>query len=149
MKGWLMSRKKSVKVQTFPGANTDEMEIFIKPLINRNPQHLVLHCGTNDLAYKDPEDVAGNIIRMVQEIKKHRIACSVSTLITRKDNLDLNEKVKKVNHPLNNSLGKNTAIIDHTNINEYHLNNGGLHLNHRGDGALAHNLIQHIQKLEF
>ena len=70
MKGWLMSRRKSVKVQTFPGANTDEMEIFIKPLINRNPQHLVLHCGTNNLAYKDPEDVAGNIIGMVQEIKK-------------------------------------------------------------------------------
>ena len=70
-----MSRRKSVKVQTFPGANTDEMEIFINPLINRNPQaqHLVLHCGTNDLAYKDPEDVAGNIIRMVQEIKKHGI----------------------------------------------------------------------------
>ena len=38
MKGWLMSRRKSVKVQTFPGANTDEMEIFIKPLINKNPQ---------------------------------------------------------------------------------------------------------------
>ena len=63
MKGWLMSRRKAVKVQTFPGANTDEMEIFIKPLINRNPQHLVLHCGTNDLAYKDPEDVARNIFR--------------------------------------------------------------------------------------
>ena len=58
MKGWLISRRKSVKVQIFPGANTVEMEIFIKPLINRNPQHLVLHCGTNDLAYKDPEDVA-------------------------------------------------------------------------------------------
>ena len=69
MKGWLMSRRKSVKVQTFPGANTDEMEVFIKPLINENPQHLVLDCGTNDVAYKDPEDVAGNIIRMVQEIK--------------------------------------------------------------------------------
>ena len=70
MKGCLMSRRKSVKVQTFPGANTDETEYFIKPLINRNPQNLVLHCATNDLAYKDPEDVAGNIIRMVQEIKK-------------------------------------------------------------------------------
>ena len=117
------------------------MEVFIKPLINRNPQHLVLHCGTNYLACKDPEDVAGNIIRMVQEIKKHGIGCSVSTLITREDNLNLSEKVKKVSHLLNNSLGKNTAIIDHTNINEYHLNNGGLHLNHRGDGALAHILI--------
>ena len=58
-------------------------------------------------------------------------------------------KVKKVNQLLNNSLGKNTAIIDHTDINEYHLSNGGLHLNHRGDGALAHSLIQHIRKLEF
>ena len=82
MKGWLMSRRKSVKVQTFPGANIDKMDIFVKPLINRNPQHLVLHCVTNDLAYKDPEDVSRNIIRMVQEIKNHSIGCSVSTLIT-------------------------------------------------------------------
>ena len=36
----------------------------------------------NDLAYQDPEDVAGNVIRMVQEIKKHGIGCSVSTLTT-------------------------------------------------------------------
>ena len=70
------------------------MEVFIEPLINRNPEHLVLHCETNDLAYKDPEDVAGNIIRMVQEIRKHGIGCSVSTLNTHKDSLNLNEKVK-------------------------------------------------------
>ena len=108
-KGWLLSRRKSVKVQTFSGATTDEMEVFIRPLINRYPQHPVLHCGTNDLAYKDPEDVAGNIIRMVQEIKKH--GCFVSTLITHRDNLNQNEKVKKVNHLLNNSPGENTAII--------------------------------------
>ena len=134
MKGWLLSRRKSAKVQTFPGATTDEMEVFIKPLINRYPQHPVLHCGTNDLAYKDLEDVGGNIIRMVQAIKKH--GCSVSTLITHRDNLNQNEKVKKVNHLLNNSPGKNTVIIDHTNINEYH-------------EALAHNLTPHIPKLEF
>ena len=78
-----------------PRANTDEMEVFIKPLINRNPQHLVLHCGTHDLAYKDTEDVAGNIIRIVQEIKKHGIGCSFSTLITHKDNLNLNDRAKK------------------------------------------------------
>ena len=29
MKGWLMSRRKSVEVQTFPGANTDEIEILL------------------------------------------------------------------------------------------------------------------------
>ena len=54
----------------------------------------MLHCGTNDLVYKDPEDVAGNIIRMGQEIEKHGTGCSVSTLITREDNLHLTEKVK-------------------------------------------------------
>ena len=40
---------------------------------------------------------------------------------------------------------KNCTYICNKNISLNHLNNGGLHLNKRGDGALALNLINHIR----
>ena len=37
IKGWLMSRQKSVKVHSFSGADTADMEHFLQPLINTKP----------------------------------------------------------------------------------------------------------------
>ena len=37
------------------------------------------------------------------------------------------------------------VILKHSNITNYHLNNSRLHLNRRGDAALAHKFIQHIR----
>ena len=41
-KGWLMSREQMVKVHSFSGAKTDDMDFFLKPLLNREPDHLIL-----------------------------------------------------------------------------------------------------------
>ena len=38
IKGWLLSRRKHVRTYTFPAATTEEMEIFLKPLIARKPE---------------------------------------------------------------------------------------------------------------
>ena len=50
VKGWLMSRKKHVNKYSFLGATTDEMESFLKPLIARQPEDIIIHIGTNDLS---------------------------------------------------------------------------------------------------
>ena len=50
IKGWLMSRKKQVNVCSFPGATAEEMNFFLKPLISRKPDEIILHTGTNDLS---------------------------------------------------------------------------------------------------
>ena len=34
--------------QTFPGTITDDMESHIIPLVKRDPDYLILHCGIND-----------------------------------------------------------------------------------------------------
>ena len=53
LKGCLMSRDKAVKVHSFPGAqlgaSCDDMENFLIPFINRKPDQILLHVGTNDL----------------------------------------------------------------------------------------------------
>ena len=60
-KGWLMSREKMVKVHSFSGATTDDMDFFLKPLLNREPDHLILHIGTNDQRGQNLEEIAKRI----------------------------------------------------------------------------------------
>ena len=36
-------------MKTFPGATVDDMELYIIPTLNRKPDVLIIHCGTNDL----------------------------------------------------------------------------------------------------
>ena len=58
------------------------------------------------------------------------------------------EKASKVNVILKKNLPSKIELIDHSSITEGHLNGSGLHLNQRGDGALAFNLIKHIREIE-
>ena len=47
---WLMSRQKSVKVYSFSGADTEDTEHFLQPLINKKPDQIILHIGKNDVS---------------------------------------------------------------------------------------------------
>ena len=64
IKGWLMSRKKHVRVYSFPGATTDEMELFVKPLIARQPDEIIIHIGTNDLSRTSAGQLTDNILKL-------------------------------------------------------------------------------------
>ena len=48
---WIMSRTSNVKVYSFSGATTHDVNDFLNPLLSRKPSNLILHLGTNDLAY--------------------------------------------------------------------------------------------------
>ena len=146
IKGWLMSRKKQVKFCSFPRATAEEMNLFLKPLISRKPDEIILHTGTNDLSQGSVEQVSCNIIKLAEKIERNGIRCAISSIITQRGKL--NEKVKQVNERLRNIVDGNSNLrfICNENISFNHLNNGGLHLNKRGDGALALNFISHIRK---
>ena len=75
-----------MRTYSFPGATTEDMEFFLKPLIARKPEELVLHVGTNDLSSYSAEQVTGNIMKLVAEIVKHNIKCTVSSLLFEKGN---------------------------------------------------------------
>ena len=68
LKGYLMSRTKSVKIPSFPGASTEDMKDFIKPLLNREPNHIVLHVGTNNLADHSPNQIVEEMKLLVDMI---------------------------------------------------------------------------------
>ena len=64
MKGWMISRNKLIKVHSFSGANTTDMESFLVPLLNKKLDHLILHAGTNDLAYSNANQVAERTVKL-------------------------------------------------------------------------------------
>ena len=121
------------------------MEDYPKPLIKKRPERIILHCGTNDLNTSQPAQVAEDIRKLVNYtcIKAEGIDCTVSELVMRNDGLY--NKVIEVKEKLRDILGKDTQIIEHSNIESSHLNNRRIHLHKKGDGKLAYNLIQYIK----
>ena len=145
IKGWLMSRKKQIKVCSFPGATTEEINFFVKSLISRNLDEIVLDTGTNDLFQGSVEQVSCKIIKLAEEIERNGIRYTISSIITQKG--ELNEKGKQVNERLREIVSSDSSglrFICNKNISFNNLNNGGLHHNKRGDGSLALNFINHI-----
>ena len=62
VKGWLLSRHKYVKVYSFSGADTTDMNDFIRPLLKKRPDEVILHIGTNNLASTlSPEQIVDEI----------------------------------------------------------------------------------------
>ena len=49
LKGWMMARDGKIQINSFPGATTQDMHHYLKPLLTRKPDHVTLHCSTNNL----------------------------------------------------------------------------------------------------
>ena len=64
VKGWeLSNRTQRVTVKSFPGANLEDMDDFINPILRKKPDQLVLHIGTNDLRRAESQVVAHGVIK--------------------------------------------------------------------------------------
>ena len=74
IKGWDLSDKNnSVVIKTFPGASTKCMKSYIQPTTDKNPDVVVLHCGTNDLRSNiKPEELGKRIVDLALSIKKEK-----------------------------------------------------------------------------
>ena len=91
-----------VKVHSFSGAKTEDMTDFLKPLLKKKPAHLIIHAGTNDLAYHEPKGTAKNIGALTKSAEQEGIKCAVSDII-KPDDHHLWNKAQRVNRLLNES----------------------------------------------
>ena len=123
------------------------MESYLVPLISKKPDHLILHVGANNLAVNNAKDVADKITNLTAVVSQKGIKCSVSEIIARDD--ELCGKVKDGNRILCEFLPEHIKLIFNNNIKVGHLNRSGLHLNARGTGTLAYNLIQFMKSSDF
>ena len=141
----ISKRDRKVKVKNFPGATINDMYDYIKPILKKRPDNIILHVRTNNTVNEPSKIVLGKLLGLKKFIE-HTLPESnivISNLITRIDNGKASLTVTKTNEHLH---GLQMDIIDNGNITSNELNKGGLHLNPRGLGKLAIIFIRRIKK---
>ena len=86
-----------VVVKSFPGAATNDMKHYLMPTIDKSPQQIILHVGTNYRHDHTPTVVAKNIVDLARKIEvKSSAQVILSELVSRSENVP-NNAVKAVN----------------------------------------------------
>ena len=153
--GWELKEKcgqnNNVYVKCFNGANIKDMHSYAKPSIERKPNVIILHIGTNDLAPRRNEaeksevQIAHEIIDLANEMRLNDTEVVISGLVPRGDEYEM--KRKRVNLILADLCSENNyAFIEHTNIDaSKHLNKSLIHLNRAGDNLFETNLVRALR----
>ena len=151
--GWEISKHLQsdckVYVKQFSGARTKCMKDYnyMKPSLRENPDHFILHVGTNDLnTERSPELIAKSIVDLATTLKGNSRDISVSNITVRTDNSNLNEKGSEVNtHLTDMCKERKLNLINHSKkIKPNHLNRGKLHLNQKGSKVLGDAFLKEI-----
>ena len=120
----------------------------LQALLRKKPKHLILHVGTNDASNEktSSDELYDRLIHLKNfaESKVPGINVIFSCPVVRKDNGLANVKLIHLRNILKR---RGVNIIDNENITYDHLGREGLHLNRRGTGRLAMNMIAFIQRL--
>ena len=105
------------------------MKDYMKPSLGENPDHSLLQVGTNDLnTERSPELIAKSIVDLATTLKGNSRDVSVSNIIVRGNNSDLNEKGFEVNaHLTEMCKERKLNLINHSKkIKPNHLNRGNV-----------------------
>lgn len=141
-----LSKYRKVKVRLERGAVIEDMFDHANAVLRRKPSYIILHIGTNNAISQDYISIVNGIIRLKRYIETKLESCKVivSSLFMRNDNHTANNTITRVNALLQEM---SFDIVNNDNINDVHLGKRGLHLNKRGLGRFALNLISHIRCL--
>ena len=141
-----MSRKFKVKVRPFPGAKTEEMFHYLVPFLEKMPDYVILHVGTNDAIDYEASDIVKKILQVKEFIKLTVPNCKViiSRPIKRHDNDNTSRVIEKA---ILQFQKLTIDMIGNENIEKKQLRKRGLHLNGFGLKKFAQNLIAGIREL--
>ena len=142
------SKSSKAIVRSFPGADTEDMIDYVKPLlIKKKPRFLILHAGTNDITSGcDTTKNLEKIRNLVSEISPST-ELVISKLLIREDKFGIKDEVDIKNALLQNFAERyNLYLLDHNNISRKMLSMKKLHLNGTGISCFAQNLKAFITK---
>lgn len=142
-----LSKKHHVQSYSFAGAKVEDMNDFVKPLLRRRPDKVIVHVGTNNVKDDNPKRVKGKIAELVDTIRNEQPNAKIvlSSVIHRNDDRSLNGSIDQVNRAVESVCRqRGLDFISHDNIPEDCLNNGGLHLNRKGVYNLANNFRKYL-----
>ena len=154
LKGYLLTRKIKhkhlVKVRSFSGAKISCMTDHVKPTLRDiNPDHIILHAGTNDLRTENiASQIAKATIDLETSLKNVDNTVTVPGIVSRLD--DLSNKANEVNRRVVLMCKeKNISFLSHDESIDLskHLNESKLHLNSNGIKIFAANASRFLAKL--
>ena len=93
---------------------------YLKPILNKKPDYLIVHIGTNDTQNYSSQEIVDEILNLKLFIKKElpESKITISLLINRNDNAKANEILKHVNKQLSQLQ---IDVLDNSNITVDHL----------------------------
>ena len=105
-----------IYVRSFPGAKVQCMDDYKKPSIRDEPDHFIVHVGTNDLSSEvSSKSIEESIGDLAMSLKTESDDVSVSNIILRTDNSLINQNVSEVNSHFKNLCEKrNLYLMDNT-----------------------------------
>ena len=128
----------NVKVKSHPGATTEDLIDYVKPIARKKPKMLVIYTGTNDLS--NEMNTIKKVKKVVQSIREidvnQEIQIAFSGIINREDS-NFAEKIEERNTKLESCCkSKGFVFINNSIMNSSSLNRDRLHLNQQGTGLL-------------
>ena len=149
LQGWRLSDDNNhVVVKSFAGANCTDMEDYLKPVVRKEPENIILHVGTNDLNKSaSPDQIAQGIINLGIQINQDspQTSITISEILPRTDKSNLLIKASQVNDIVKKYCDQNKwGYINHKAINATCLNSKGLHLNKKGTAIIAKSISSYI-----
>ena len=121
------------------------MQDYVKPTLRENPDQIIVHAGTNDLALnKRPEQIVESIIGVATSLKSDTCDVLVSSITVRND--QHRKKVAEVNIVLKELCKeKHLYYINHEKkVTVKHLNGSRLHLNKKGTSILSNTFVKSL-----
>ena len=58
----ISKRDRKVKIKNFSGATIDDMYDYVKPLLKKCPDNIILHVGTNNTVNESSKEVLGKLL---------------------------------------------------------------------------------------
>ena len=149
IQGWQLGKEVGhrVVVKSFAGATTSDMSHYVKPTLDKKPDQIILHAGTNDIGKLSPSEIADNIVDLAREIESSTDAqVIISELVTRSD-LSASGDVDAVNKRLRKFCNQRQwHFIRHDDIHSTDLNRGGLHLGETGIAKMYNNFADKLDE---
>ena len=145
-----LQKDHNVQVKRHPGATTRDIVDYVRPVIRKKPDCIIIHAGTNDLTSQEKPDTVSNFRKIIEEAKLESPDTSIvlSTAVMRKDKQAID---KKVSMPaLNREIREfanamKISVVDNSNLDVSCLSRKKLHLNEKGNAYLARNFLNFIK----
>ena len=141
-----LSKKYPLKVHLFPGASADDMNHYLRPLLQKCSDTIILYVGTNNCANESSRVVLDKIFNLQTFIQNSLSQCKeiISNVINRTDDGKESLTVENLSNHMNSLK---LDIVDNSTIGKECLCKKGLYPIKRGTGKLAINFINKIRSL--